>query len=118
MNIAALTTTAITRRFGKFTAVDALSLNVNEGEVFGLLGLNGAGKTNTIKMLTPTSGDARVAGFSSRPKRTQCAVRRAVQVFRRCFPRRPQLPLGRPTQTITVRRLGNLHGNCLGLPAP
>ena len=59
---------ALTRRFGAFTAVDALTLSVNAGEVFGLLGSNGAGKTTTIKMLTtllpPTSGAARVAGFS------------------------------------------------------
>jgi ABC-2 type transport system ATP-binding protein len=58
----------LSRRFGKFTAVDALTLSVNAGEVFGLLGSNGAGKTTTIKMLTtllpPSSGEARVAGFS------------------------------------------------------
>src|ERR1019366_6859557 len=42
----------LTRRFGAFTAVDAVSLSVNAGEVFGLLGSNGAGKTTTIKMLT------------------------------------------------------------------
>ena len=58
----------LTRRFGAFTAVDALTLSVNAGEVFGLLGSNGAGKTTTIKMLTtllpPSSGEARVAGFS------------------------------------------------------
>jgi len=59
---------SLTRRFGTFTAVDALTLSVNAGEVFGLLGSNGAGKTTTIKMLTtllpPTSGEARVVGFS------------------------------------------------------
>jgi ABC-2 type transport system ATP-binding protein len=58
----------LTRRFGAFTAVNTLTLSVNAGEVFGLLGSNGAGKTTTIKMLTtllpPTSGEARVAGFS------------------------------------------------------
>jgi ABC-2 type transport system ATP-binding protein len=58
----------LTRRFGAFTAVDAISLAVNRGEVFGLLGSNGAGKTTTIKMLTtllpPTSGAASVGGFS------------------------------------------------------
>jgi ABC-2 type transport system ATP-binding protein len=58
----------LTRRFGSFTAVDAVSLSVNSGEVLGLLGSNGAGKTTTIKMLTtllpPSSGEARVAGFS------------------------------------------------------
>ncbi len=58
----------LTRRFGDFTAVNALTLAVNAGEVFGLLGSNGAGKTTTIKMLTtllpPSAGEARVAGFS------------------------------------------------------
>ena len=58
----------LTRRFGAFTAVDAVTLSVNAAEVFGLLGSNGAGKTTTIKMLTtllpPSSGEAHVAGFS------------------------------------------------------
>jgi ABC-2 type transport system ATP-binding protein len=57
----------LTRRFGDFTAVDALTFDVREGEVFGFLGPNGAGKTTTIKILTglqlPSSGRARVAGF-------------------------------------------------------
>lgn len=63
-----LESSALTRRFGSFTAVDSLSLSVRAGEVFGLLGSNGAGKTTTIKMLTtllpPTSGEARISGFS------------------------------------------------------
>jgi ABC-2 type transport system ATP-binding protein len=70
----------LTRRFGAFTAVDALTLSVNAGEVFGLLGSNGAGKTTTIKMLTtllpPTSGEARVAGFSITTQAV--GVRRAI----------------------------------------
>ena len=57
----------LTRRFGDFTAVDAVSFDVREGEIFGFLGPNGAGKTTTIKMLIgllpPTSGGARVAGL-------------------------------------------------------
>jgi ABC-2 type transport system ATP-binding protein len=57
----------LTRRFGDFTAVDAISFEVAPGEVFGFLGANGAGKTTAIKMLTgllaPTSGEARTAGF-------------------------------------------------------
>lgn len=62
-----LQTEALTRRFGALTAVDALTLSVRTGEVFGLLGPNGAGKSTTIKMLTtllsPTAGRASVAGF-------------------------------------------------------
>ncbi len=62
----AIETSALSRRFDAVTAVDALTLEVADGEMFGLLGPNGAGKTTTIKMLItllePTSGAARVAG--------------------------------------------------------
>ena len=65
--MAILETKALTRCFNGHTAVDALTIGVEGGEVFGLLGPNGAGKTTTIKMLTtllpPTSGTASVAGF-------------------------------------------------------
>lgn len=58
---------ALTRVFGSFTAVDAISFEVARGEVFGFLGANGAGKTTAIRMLTgllsPTSGAASVLGF-------------------------------------------------------
>jgi ABC-2 type transport system ATP-binding protein len=70
----------LTRRFGVFTAVDSLTLSVNAGEVFGLLGSNGAGKTTTIKMLTtllpPSSGEAKVAGYSIITQAVE--VRRAI----------------------------------------
>lgn len=56
----------LTRTFGGLTAVDRLSLDVAEGELFGLVGPDGAGKTTTLRMLSslvePTSGWARVAG--------------------------------------------------------
>jgi ABC-2 type transport system ATP-binding protein len=42
----------LTKRYGKFSAVDRISFSVLEGEIFGFLGPNGAGKTTTIKMLT------------------------------------------------------------------
>ncbi len=71
---------ALTRRFGAFTAVDALTLSVNAGEIFGLIGSNGAGKTTAIKMLTtllpPSSGETRVAGFSITTQAV--GVRRAI----------------------------------------
>ena len=57
---------SLTKRFGKFTAVDNVSFEVGNGEVFGLLGPNGAGKTTTMRLLStllkPTSGTATVAG--------------------------------------------------------
>ncbi|MDO9096558.1 MAG: ATP-binding cassette domain-containing protein [Candidatus Methanoperedens sp.] len=60
-------TEALTKKYGKLTAVDQLNLEVEEGEIFGLLGPNGAGKTTLISMLCtilkPTSGKAWVNGF-------------------------------------------------------
>jgi ABC-2 type transport system ATP-binding protein len=57
----------LTKRFGKFTAVDDVSFSVKRGEIFGFLGANGAGKSTTIRMLCgllrPTSGTATVGGF-------------------------------------------------------
>jgi ABC-2 type transport system ATP-binding protein len=57
----------LTKRFGSFTAVDNISFNVVQGEIFGFLGANGAGKTTVIKMLSgllsPSSGTATVAGL-------------------------------------------------------
>ena len=57
----------LTKMFGDFTAVDAITFEVKKGEIFGFLGANGAGKTTAMKMLigisTPTSGAAQVAGF-------------------------------------------------------
>ena len=64
----AIETRALTRRFGARTAVDHLDLSIEQGELFALLGVNGAGKTTAIKMLCcllpPTSGDALVMGKS------------------------------------------------------
>lgn len=70
MNGQADTTTVraegLTRRFGNFTAVDAISFDVNKGEIFGFLGANGAGKTTAIRMLcgllAPTEGEAWISG--------------------------------------------------------
>ena len=60
--------TKLTKKFGDFTAVDAISFEVKKGEIFGFLGANGAGKTTAMKMLIgisiPTSGKAQVAGFN------------------------------------------------------
>src|SRR5579864_7948410 len=57
----------LTKRFGDFTAVDAITFDVKQGEIFGFVGANGAGKTTAMRILcglsTPTSGAATVAGF-------------------------------------------------------
>jgi len=57
----------LTKKFGEFTAVNAISFEVKKGEIFGFLGANGAGKTTAMKMLigilNPTSGNAEVATF-------------------------------------------------------
>jgi len=62
----AITVRDLTRRFGSFTAVDRVSFDVAEGEIFGFLGANGAGKSTTIRMLCgllkPTSGTVTVGG--------------------------------------------------------
>jgi ABC-2 type transport system ATP-binding protein len=77
----------LTRRFGTFTAVDAISFDVTAGEVFGFLGANGAGKTTAIRMLTgllaPSAGEARVAGFDvlTRPEEVRQRIGYMSQRF-------------------------------------
>ena len=57
----------LTKKFGNFTAVDHISFQVRQGEIFGFLGANGAGKTTAMKILCglslPTSGGGTVNGF-------------------------------------------------------
>jgi ABC-2 type transport system ATP-binding protein len=78
--IAILEAQALTHRFGNLTAVDALSISIEAGEIYGLLGPNSASKTTTIKMLTtllpPTSGSAKIAGFDI--VHSQSEVRRNI----------------------------------------
>ncbi|MBI1874457.1 MAG: ABC transporter ATP-binding protein [Acidobacteria bacterium] len=66
MTMNAIEVRDLTRRFGGFVAVDRVTFEVREGEIFGFLGSNGAGKSTTIRMLCgllkPTSGTARVGG--------------------------------------------------------
>src|SRR4030095_8669700 len=73
----------IRKRFGDFTAVDGVSFAVQPGEVFGLLGPNGAAKRTLIRMLTtllpPTSGTAHVAGFDV--AKDADGVRRSIGVI-------------------------------------
>lgn len=69
----------LTKRFGNFTAVDAISFEVKRGEIFGFLGANGAGKTTAIRMLIglskPTSGQGMVAGYDIARKPEQIKKR-------------------------------------------
>ena len=67
MNSTVIYTENLTKKFGDFTAVDNISFSVFEGEIFGFLGANGAGKTTAMRMLCglshPSSGKGTVAGF-------------------------------------------------------
>ena len=71
----AIEITDLSKTFGKFQAVDHLTLSVRQGEIFGLLGPNGSGKTTTINMISglsvPTSGEVRVLGFDVRKQARQ-----------------------------------------------
>jgi ABC-2 type transport system ATP-binding protein len=73
-------TKELTKYYGKQPAVDSLTLQIQEGEIFGFLGPNGAGKTTTILMLLgltePSKGEARVCGFN--PTREPLKVKRLV----------------------------------------
>ncbi|MRH90409.1 ATP-binding cassette domain-containing protein [Nocardia sp. SYP-A9097] len=66
MNEAIVSTDRLTKRYGSHTAVDAVSMSVHSGEIYGFLGPNGAGKTTTLRMLVglirPTGGTATVLG--------------------------------------------------------
>ncbi len=68
MSAPAIEVRELTKRFGRFTAVDRLSFTVKKGEIFGFLGANGAGKSTTIRMLCgllqATSGTAVVGGYN------------------------------------------------------
>lgn len=72
----------LTKRFGKFTAVNNISFTVGKGEIFAFLGPNGAGKTTTIKMLTtllaPTQGQIQLNGYD--PVTNQDAARRSFGI--------------------------------------
>jgi ABC-2 type transport system ATP-binding protein len=66
----AISVTDLTKKFGSFVAVNQISFEVAEGEIFGFLGANGAGKTTAMRMLIallkPTGGNAMVAGYDIR----------------------------------------------------
>jgi ABC-2 type transport system ATP-binding protein len=72
----------LTKKFGDLTAVDNLTLHVNDGEVFGFLGPNGAGKTTTIRMLccliSKTSGSASICGYEIGNKGDSLKIRKII----------------------------------------
>lgn len=77
----------LTKCFGKFTAVEDLSFNIFRGEIFGILGPNGSGKTTTIRMLcglmTPSAGHAMVAGadVGTQPDQVKANIGYMSQAF-------------------------------------
>ena len=77
----------LTKRFGHFTAVDSASFQVGQGEIFGFLGANGAGKTTAMRMLCglskPSSGRGTVAGFDieRKPEKVKASIGYMSQKF-------------------------------------
>ena len=99
---------AVTRKFGNFTAVDNVSFEITEGEIFAFLGPNGAGKTTMIRMLTtllaPTSGTIRIDGLD--PTRERNEVRRRFGIVFQD----PSLD-----QELTAWQNMELHGSLYGM---
>ncbi len=85
MSVPAIRIENFTKRYGKITAVDNLSIDVPKGSIFGLLGQNGAGKTTTIRtmlnLLQPTEGSIEVLGLDS--VKESLEVRKRGVLFRR-----------------------------------
>lgn len=87
MNQPVIQTDKLTKRFGAFAAVDAITFDVMPGEIFGFLGANGAGKTTAMRMLIglskPTSGKGTVAGFDvgSEPEKIKRRIGYMSQKF-------------------------------------
>ena len=105
-NESAIELNNLTKRFGNFTAVDGLDLDIGWGEIFGLLGPNGAGKTTTVNMLStlldPTEGFATVARYD--------VVKNANEV-RKVIGLCPQQPAYFPhlTGRENIELFGQLH---------
>ncbi len=99
----------LTKRFGTFTATDHITFSVREGEIFGFLGANGAGKTTAMRMLcglsTPSDGRATVAGFDVATQHE--AVKRHIGYMSQKFALYDDL---------TVEENFRLFGGIYGLP--
>ena len=109
-SIPAIEIVELSKHFGNFHAVDHLSLTVQQGEIFGLLGPNGSGKTTTINMISglsvPTSGEVRVLGYD---------VRRNTRQVRQILGAVPQ-------ETALYEELSawtnmDFHADLFGIPA-
>ena len=101
----------LTKKFGDFLAVDSVSFRVAEGEIFGFLGANGAGKSTTIRMLcgllTPTSGEALVGGYSV--SRQPEKVKERIGYMSQKFSLYEDL-----TVEENIRFFGGIYGLCWG----
>jgi ABC-2 type transport system ATP-binding protein len=101
----------LTKRFGEFVAVNAISFEVAAGEIFGFLGANGAGKTTAMRMLCgllgPTDGAATVAGFDvfQQPERIKQHIGYMSQKFSLY-------------EDLTVRENIRFYGGVYGLKTP
>lgn len=106
MTDAAITTRGLTKRFGAVVALDGLTLEVQQGEIFGFLGPNGAGKSTTIRLLLdlirPTAGEAWIMGV---PVRDVMRAHRHLACVPGDVALWPQL-----TGTETLDLLGNVSG--------
>src|SRR5580700_9305319 len=100
----------LTKKFGDLVAVNDVSFNVAQREIFGLLGPNGAGKTTLIRMMTtltpPTSGTARIGGHDI--IRQADGVRHVLGVIPQAFTSDPEL---------TARENMLIHAKLYGVPA-
>ncbi|HNI43571.1 MAG TPA: ABC transporter ATP-binding protein, partial [Chitinophagales bacterium] len=99
----------LTRRFGDFIAVNAISFDVKAGEIFGFLGANGAGKTTAMRilcgLLLPSSGKAMVAGYDVYTQSEQ--IKRQIGYMSQKFSL---------YDNLTVRENINFFGGIYGIP--
>jgi len=101
-----ITVQSLTKRFGRFTAVDSVSYEVEKGEIIGFIGPNGAGKTTTMRMLTSflpaTEGRITVAGHDV--FEASMEVRRRIGYLPETPPLYPELTIGRYLQFVSEIR--------------
>ena len=97
----------LTKRFGKFTAVDHISFSVRKGEIFGFLGANGAGKTTAMKILCglsfPTEGRGTVNGYDINTQ--QELIKRNIGYMSQKFSLYPDLKVWE-----NIRLFGGIYG--------